>query len=231
MQRPYVPVAGTWAARNNDRWHAAGSPLAGVLATLGWHRDADNFPFWDTSLAGVSLCGNSHTAWQFGGGLLAEFLRTDPCGKTAVVIAHSHGGQVAAYAACRQRIRCLITIDTPVRHDMARVWDEAAIDLHVHLYGTGFGSTMRVLGTGIASVLHGRPFRRTIPTADIARRIPGGHSGILRDPAHFSAWSAIVGEVDRALGHSLPQPSRSCVPSGQRGRGGPNGNGDTDGSH
>lgn len=199
MSRVYVPIAGTWARKKQHRWHKAGSPFDRTMAGLGLTRDADTLGFWDTSIGGVSFCGNSHASWQYGGACLARFLEERDPASTAVVIAHSHGGQVAAYAATLRRIGVLITVDTPIRADMEEKWEAADIGYHLHLYGTGIGSRMRVFGAGLRSWFSLRAHRRTMPWADQNVSIRGGHSGILRDEKHMHQWGGIIAMVDNHL--------------------------------
>lgn len=170
----YIPVAGTHGRTRDKEWVTSDSLFARYMSELGWTRTADNFGFWSTQLSGTFFCGSSHLAWQFGGDMLRRFLLTLPY-EDRIVIAHSHGGNVAAYGVSSGvPIRALITVDSPVRRDMEEIWEAAVphIGYHIHLYGTGFGSRMRWFGQ------RGR-FKRRMPWADVNVRMKD-HSSILR---------------------------------------------------
>jgi len=107
-----------------------------------------------------------------------------------VLIGHSYGGAVIAYALAGRplvRVRAAITMGTPLRRDLDPVWESAeeAIDLHVHMYGTGFGSWIRFAGQ------RGR-FQRQMPWLEHNIGVKGGHSGICRKAKH-------IPQIDQAL--------------------------------
>ena len=187
----YVPVAGTWGKKRETPWHDAGSMFDEYLTARHWRRKADAFEFWSTARAGSFFLsfGNAHLAWEHGGEHLYRFLRDLPY-RERVIVAHSHGGQVAFEALALRPavpVRALITVDSPVRGDMTEKRAEAikVCALHIHLYGKGWGSRMRWLGQQGA-------FRRKMDTAHHNIAIKGGHSGILTKAKH-------VEQIDQAL--------------------------------
>ncbi|MEK6591549.1 MAG: hypothetical protein AABZ67_00570 [Pseudomonadota bacterium] len=77
--------------------------------------DSDPF-YWSTALDGVDR-NNFH--WDAAGRALAWYAALKCPGRMVSLIAHSHGGQVAAYAArFGLRIDTVVTVATPVRADM-----------------------------------------------------------------------------------------------------------------
>ena len=95
-------------------------------------------PFrWTTKLDGI-LGENSE--WARGGMALTWFCHKHSGGQRVNLIAHSHGGQVAAYAlSVGLRVNALITVATPVRRDMLQAWETGTKNLrrwsHIHSDG------------------------------------------------------------------------------------------------
>ena len=136
----YIPVAGTWARRNFRRnaWYRAGSPFDRKMNAIGYIRvDQNRNPqkpdrgFWSGDVNGLifqRLFGTSQRDWKLGGADLAEFVgikRRKELGdaEEVAIIAHSHGGQVVAFAlkilvdqgiAPLPNLR-VVTVDMPVR--------------------------------------------------------------------------------------------------------------------
>lgn len=208
-----VPMAGTesWG----DLWWQTGSPWLAELATarcfpvlVGKH------PFrWSTTLDGITprevggtvknwirrAFGKApqavlHREWEAGGDACFYFLHDLPYAKRNL-IAHSHAGQVALYAAAfGTRIRTLVTVGTPVRADMFDVYARARKNIGWHLHicdatfdlwgtlGQLFDGEVSVSRTWPAEVGGGPGPDLTVTLEDI------GHSGILRDPKLVDLW-------------------------------------------
>ena len=84
------------------------------------------------------------------------------------LVAHSHGGQVLAYA--------LASMSQHTRE---------ACDAWTHLHSErGWASKFRWLGNRFGD--------RELDVADHNIEITGGHSGILSDPAHLLQWDVIL---------------------------------------
>lgn len=188
----YIPIAGTGAWSRDGEWERAGSFFDRHLQRQGWTRRANEFGFWSTALTGTFFTASGHATWQFGAYVLRNFLLTLPV-EDRILLAHSHGGQVAAYALALEPllpIRALVTIDVPCRRDMHEVWETGsfAVPLHIHLYGTGLGSAVRWLGQ------RGH-FARRISTATENLPIKGGHSGILRKAKYVTQIDPILQRI------------------------------------
>lgn len=194
---PYVAVPGTWAFSNRRdpaAWWRPGSPFALYLAAAGGLVPARPAPFlWSTDLEGIPWPPWRRRAldrndWEAGGLALGWYLEhVAPADR--VVIAHSHGAQVAAYAAAAGcRIDRLITVAAPVRRDLDEVWRAALPNigafLHVYVYGDRW-QIFGALGDGAAR------WARSMPYAGIVNHgVPGvsKHSALLADPARFDLW-------------------------------------------
>ena len=201
----YIPVAGTWGRRyrliDGRPWHRRGSSFFQRMKDCGWSRvEQDRDPllpdngYWSGDLGGVLIQSmyewfaqslSAHPpVWAAGGDALAALLakrQYEWDGKELVVIAHSHGGQVAAlaFAAFRPEINLrLITVDMPVRRDMYPVYAQAAEQIahwtHLH---SRFFNPVRLVGSRCG------PCRN--PFANLNIEVPGGHSGILNTPRYL----------------------------------------------
>ena len=139
-----------------------------------------------------------HPAWRTGAETLRGFLRGrrrelhEAGGVT--IVAHSHGGQVLAYALAEMHADVcpvhVVTVDMPVRRDMDVIYGRAAARCHqwVHLYSErGWKSRFRWLGNRFGS--------RTLDVAHRNRKVSGGHSGILDDAGHMDQWDEILSNL------------------------------------
>jgi hypothetical protein len=187
----YLAVAGTHGTRREDEWNHLGSAFTRFMLRRGFvsieERAASPF-VWSTDLD----LGRSHRDWQAGGRALLYYLVPPlhphlrlPPGRTRLV-AHSHGGQVALYAASYGlKVECLVTVGTPVRGDMREVAEAARPNIKrwLHLYSPR--DLTQILGS-----LFGGGFRvrRRMPLADLNREMPKGHGDVLRDPSVMHAW-------------------------------------------
>jgi hypothetical protein len=192
----FLPLAGThgWNGQLKGEWWQEGSPFLAFMSTQGWEPYNAEDPFvWDTGIGGVPW--KRSQGWYAAGLNLKHY----DCfsGEPVRIIAHSHGGQVAAFAAAKGlRIESLITIGTPFRADMKPIWEAALPKIsnwtHVHsdwsdrtqllgsMFDGAFGIQREFLWEDPLGVTRGA-------TRNVA--LPGvGHSGILRDPEHFALW-------------------------------------------
>ncbi len=154
-------------------------------------------PFkWTGNLGGVLDFSPSDPAdpWTAGGlrewAIEAQHL-IDFCWHTwpdvpVSVLAHSHGGNLAALAvAYGLKVRHLVTLATPPRSDMAAIYGRATSLLEgewLHLYGDWWRDWIIKLG----QLGDGRiGWTRQIPEADRQIHVPGaGHSDIIA-PEHL----------------------------------------------
>ena len=182
MSAPVILVGGTWGDVNHT-WWKPGSSFCDALAASGLTLADPYEPFqWSGDVDGTILdhfFGRPHRDWMAGGDALRWYahLAIPPVNgvfQPVSVIAHSHAGQVALYAAASGLlIDTLITVATPVRSDMQPVAAKARprIRRWVHLYG-GWRDYWQLLGA--------RSLRRTMPVADLNVQEPGvDHSGLL----------------------------------------------------
>lgn len=114
-------------------WHR-GSPLARAFEACGY--EVDNLP-WTSELDGVA---GPMRRWRDAGEKLGLWLQLHPA---TVVLAHSHGGNVAIFAAVVSRVEipALVTLGTPVRADLATLYQRAALATGLrrwlHVYADG----------------------------------------------------------------------------------------------
>jgi hypothetical protein len=132
--RPVVLVGGTWSYADPMElrvqvaekkfaqlpWCHPRSRFAEAARAQGVRLASDDEPFlWTTDLE----MGGKLEEWWAGAAALAYYCRWLAGGIAPVhIVAHSHGGQVAAMAVGRFGVPCdtLITLATPVRRDMQR---------------------------------------------------------------------------------------------------------------
>lgn len=213
QRRPYIPIAGTWARSRHDHenaWYRRGSPFDRVLAGHGYERvEQDRDPnrpddgYWSGAVNGLLIqwfawWRDRHPAWRTGAETLRGFLRgrrreLDEAGGVTIV-AHSHGGQVLAYALAEMHGDVcpihVVTVDMPVRRDMDGVYGRAARRCRhwVHLYSErGWKSRFRWLGNRFGP--------RALDVAQRNRKVTGGHSGILDDVGHIGQWHDILSRL------------------------------------
>ena len=219
----YVPVAGTWSRSHHDHaqaWYRVGSLFDRLLVRHGYQRvEQDGDPerpdrgYWSGDVNGLLIQGvwrwvwirARHPAWRTGGETLRQFLRVRMrelgAAGGVTIVAHSHGGQVLAYAvaALTAHTRAalgpihVITVDMPVRRDMAAPYELARQHCAswTHLYSQrGWQSRFRWLGNRFGS--------RTLAVADRNIEVTGGHSGVLSQPAHLPQWDAILPALQAA---------------------------------
>ena len=186
-----ILVTGTWGGT----WAQQGSMFRLLLASERI-RVPECFE-WSGDVSGVpSLTANGrHSDWRAGAASLTYFLRGFPY-EQRNVLCHSHGGQLAAYAAAEKDcwIRRLLTISTPVRSDMLPVWVQAKPNIgHWTHVASKRGDWMLRLGEMFDG---GWGWRRTMPSADCNILIPRiGHSGLLTDRDHFHHWPSLLSTI------------------------------------
>ena len=213
MQR-FVPIAGTWARSRHDHahaWYRTGSPFDRRMIRHGYQRvEQDLDPttpdrgFWSGAVNGLLVqrlawWRDHHPAWRTGGETLRQFLRVRlhelGAAGGVTIVAHSHGGQVLAYAlaALAEHTRAalgpihVVTVDMPVRRDMGAIYApaRAACASWTHCYSErGWQSRFRWLGNRFGD--------RALAVADQNLEVTGGHSGCLSDPRHMDQWDAIL---------------------------------------
>jgi pimeloyl-ACP methyl ester carboxylesterase len=190
----FIAVAGTHAMNRGDaEWDNPDSPLTLFLRANGvspltvspLKRYA-----WSTAIDGLD---KTNGTWDAAGRALAHYIVPPLAEKSLLppketfIIAHSHGGNVVAYACGKYglKVNGLITVATPVRDDLHDLYEAAScnIERHLHLYA-GWRDYMQILG----SIMDGSwGIHRKMPYAK-NKKMPGGHGNILRDPKLFEYW-------------------------------------------
>lgn len=168
-----IMVAGTHG--KDAEWHSATGEIAQAAKRRGLTVAAEPF-VWSTELDGVL---GENDVWERAGTALKAYAYVYYA-QPLCVVAHSHGGQVAAYAsAYGLNIAQLITVSTPVRHDMEDIYEAATINIDswTHLYDKRFD-----FWQSLGQLFDGRvAFGREMKWADKNVGLKGvGHSGILR---------------------------------------------------
>lgn len=192
-------------------WHykeggRADTPLWGYLRGLGcepfrcdrefkWSGDIDGLGRLVKPWLWFRRAAITYRDWEAGADALINYVdgRRPPIGDEAwIALCHSHGGQVALYAAAfGLRIPILITVGTPHRADLLDVTLRARSNIGrwVHVFDADCDEIAQAgqLADGTFS------FQRQQPHADAnlaLRHVQ--HSLILRDPALFAYWPAIL---------------------------------------
>ena len=161
---------------------------------IAWN--ARGFEFWSTALAGTFSTGSKHRVWQHGGEAFVRFLRKIEQNDLddLMVIAHSHGGNVAAYGLSflqDRQIGCLVTVDTPNRKDMEEVWLFARPRVKKWIHLKAKLSWVKWLGQ------RGR-FNSNMALADDTIDISGGHSGVVKNyNKNIHQWDKIINLVNK----------------------------------
>lgn len=128
-----ILVPGTHGYRD-DWWHPAKTFVQTMNNEGIRTADATDPYVWCTKLDGIF---GDNEVWETAGKALTWYARSKIGHYPISVVAHSHGGQVAAYAAANGLlVERLITVATPVRADMEDVYREATKNVawwrHLH---------------------------------------------------------------------------------------------------
>jgi len=192
-----VMVAGTnsWDPNSETReWNQPGSEFSKYLQSQGVSLvfpDGRSFT-WDTNLGGVGFGNDDLKGWNAAGINLYDYcvppLAPDRRirGENLVVLAHSHGMQVALFAFAAGLKGSLVSVGGPVRKDMEATVELARPNiqhwLHIHSDRKDWWQLLGALFDGRLGVY------RKHPAADANDFMPDGHSAILRDPKYFPLW-------------------------------------------
>jgi pimeloyl-ACP methyl ester carboxylesterase len=184
----YLGIAGTNSNRMMQDWDHLGSGFTRYLLKHGFvsveERASIGFDWSDD----IDL-GRGHEDWKAGGRAVFYYLvpplyPTPPCATN--IIAHSHGGQVALYAAAYGlKINCLITVGTPVREDMQEIIAVARPNIQRWLHLRSNNDMWQWFGSWFDG---GLKLNRDFKQADLNATMPKGHANILRDEELFPLW-------------------------------------------
>jgi len=175
-----VLIAGTHGY--HDDWWRPGSSFVKQLNEERIRTADSSDPYtWCTKLDGV-LGGNE--VWESAGHALRWYVRSKVGPYPVSIIAHSHGGQVAAYAAAQGlQIERLITVATPVRGDMDGVYREATKNISWWRHLHSDNDLWQVFG----GLMDGRwGIHREMPHADENIMVEGIQHGKFLDPELWS---------------------------------------------
>lgn len=216
---PVTCVAGTWGWRgllsDPRHWTHPKSPVWRYLATKGLTVRCDRHGrgfTWGTRLAGFQvwrrLFGRKPGVadWEVGAAGLYDYHRPATVspryllrGRNLHMICHSHGGNLPyiSASALGLRINVLLTVSTPIRHDVLKLHGENGrkrIGHHIHI----FSKHDRIqqagqAGDGVISVAGAHPF------ADVNIELDeeAGHSGVLENPFYFEQLMPFVEAIEQ----------------------------------
>jgi hypothetical protein len=186
MRGKVILLAGTWAFSGTDSghdWWRPGSKFydEGKKFGLDYVNGSDPF-IWDTKLDGVI---GQNEVWQSAGHALLWYAHLKEPNEPVSVIAHSHGGNVLAYAArFGLKIDRAITVATPVRREVpyASLKQNAVHWTHIH---GGIWDYVQILGE-LKSFSFTGAFRRKMRLADKNIAVPDKDHGELHD---YRLWT------------------------------------------
>jgi hypothetical protein len=190
----FLAVNGTHENRNREQWSNPESALSKFLERHGLMNIAHSamLPYdWSDD---IDFTAGNHGDWIAGGRsffyYVAPPLRPEYAwpAEDTVAVTHSHGLQVALYAAkLGLKIDRLLDIAGPVRKDMMPVAQEARPNIrrwmHVHSDRSDHMQWFGEFGDRHFGIV------RKHPLADDNVEIEKvGHGGLLRDPKFFPLW-------------------------------------------
>lgn len=190
----YVLVDGTHGANRPDDFSSPTHDFAKALKAAGVE---PAFTFhWSTDIDGL---WGKDVQWWVGGYNLFVMAVPPLCPQCAIhpsnmlVIAFSHGAQVALNAFAMGLKGSLITVNPPVRSDMDAAIAQARPNIRrwVNLYGDwrDVWAVLGAIGDGHFGL------RRQFAQADVNILVPGPHGDALRNPAHYPNWSNWIQEA------------------------------------
>ncbi len=144
-----IIIDGTWGRKDESRWIGPESPFVISALDNGVKLVDLSNPFdWSTLTDGTPMSGKKHNIWSSWGMALTWYAHMVAPNEPVNLLAHSHGGQVAAYALeYGLKVNSLVTVATPVRQDMLRHWDKGRENVnkwtHIH---TGYGDWWQIFG-------------------------------------------------------------------------------------
>lgn len=195
VKTPTVAIEGTWARGEEVGWADPRSEWAKAALAAGVNLIDPDEPFeWSTALEGLRR--GQHPIWETSGMALKWYCHKYAPGEPVNLIAHSHGGQVAAYALAQGLKGNLITVATPVRGDMRKVWAKAAVNMgrwrHVYTDEPWWKGWQN-----FGEIFDGRfGWTRKMPAPAENVKIPGEDHSSLMDPRVWRAkrlWGVGVG--------------------------------------
>lgn len=196
--RRVILVDGTHGASRADDFTNPQHHFARTLASAGCVPVSAARPFgWDTSVDGIE---GKNYVWIAAGASLYNYAVPVLCEEKRVpsdellVIAFSHGVQVALYAFALGLKGTLISVNPPIRSEMIEVAKTAKPNLKGWLNLSGdWRDVWAVLG---AFGDRNLSLRREYPAGmALEVKVPGVHGAALRDEKHAAEWPAWIDKV------------------------------------
>lgn len=192
-----VLVAGTNSWNPDERapeWNEPGSPFVKFMQERGvsFVMPEGRVFTWSTELGGVGFGRSDLRVWHAAGLNLYGYVVPPLCPdrrippEETVILAHSHGLQVALFAFAHGLKGRLVSVGGPVRKDMEPIARAARKNisswLHLHNDFKDLWQVAGALFDGHVGIV------RRHPLADMNDAMPGGHSAVLCDPGRFPLW-------------------------------------------
>lgn len=211
---PFLAVPGTWSWDGEpgpDEWQHPESDFHAWMREQGLSPLLP-YPFvWSSCLDGIL---GRDLAWEAAAYQLTRLLDPLPLSWRNIV-AHSHGGTVAVYAARDVAINRLVTVGMPVRKGTEQRGREAlragqiGAWWHLHAEGGFWADVTAVLGGLFDGRLSARRWVKIPGVQNVAAR-GIGHSRVLREREH---WSRVFveGNVCAFLRGEIPTSRAEAV--------------------
>lgn len=178
-----LPVLTLVKGTSHGEWADPGSPFRTQVLEPAGIIVAARVEYWSGAL------WFPRDDWRKGGDDLADALASLPL-RCRHILSHSHGMQVASFAAAQVQVACWTSVSGPVRSEMADVYAQAVANSQrvTQIAAAEFDKTQwggqwfGLLG------LKTRDFPGGPKVTNI--RVPGvGHSALLYDAPQFHHWS------------------------------------------
>lgn len=182
-----IPVHGTFTVpATGTVWFQRDSDVHRAMVWAGYDYVKPDDPFsWSGDLDGAFAGKRSQTDWEAAGRSLRYYMQDVPYANRNI-LAHSHGLQVALFAAAQGvKFRRLISIGGPVRTDMAAIAKRGRKNLGPWLAVYSPWDLVQIVG-GICIDFTPEIPKQKQPLANVNLAIPRvGHSGLLSDTRHI----------------------------------------------
>lgn len=218
MTAPVLLIHGTWGRANT--WYRRGSPFVQALEAQGLELFHDEPFLWSGRIGGLPEVvrpdpsnpdeTGGRLEWANEGRHLTYYAAALRPGVEVSIVAHSHGGQLAALAIARGglKVRHLITVATPVRWDMQEFYSvipQVIRGSWVHVYGDWWRDWAQKLGELGDGYLG---WYRKMPSVTNLHADGAGHSSTLQDNGEWftklGLWKILREEKRREHEHSEP---------------------------
>lgn len=207
-----IPVAGTWnwcsdwTTVGATEWWRKGSDFHKYVESMNFQYP-DHMFIWSGALNGEVVIERlkpephtgyeDHRDWIAGGAALSYFLRqTELVESERNVICHSHGLQVVLYACSifNVRIDRLISVCSPIRHDMSKYTEMALKNIGVWIQVQQIQEDEWQKRGRFADGAF--ELNRPKSKADVEINLALiDHSNLLHNVGYFKSWTQILGQA------------------------------------